>query len=204
MNFLALLGWSPAEDREILSLEEMAREFDLYKVHKAGARFSKEKAEWFNHQYLQKKSNTELVALLKQIEEVKKANLSEEKLEKIVSLMKERASFVKDIYHDGKFFFETPLSYDEKAVKKAWKEDTSDIIRSLAEALKEADFKAKTLKEVIHHFAESKELGMGRVMMPLRLCLVGELKGPDVPDILEILGKDESLHRIDEALKKNF
>ena len=204
VNFLALLGWSPAEDREILSLEEMAREFDLYKVHKAGARFSKEKAEWFNHQYLQKKSNAELVALLKQIEEVKKANLSEEKLEKIVSLMKERASFVKDIYHDGKFFFETPLSYDEKAVKKAWKEDTSDIIRSLAEALKEADFKAETLKEAIHHFAESKELGMGRVMMPLRLCLVGELKGPDVPDILEILGKDESLHRIDEALKKNF
>ena len=118
--------------------------------------------------------------------------------------MKERASFVKDIYHDGKFFFETPLSYDEKAVKKAWKEDTSDIIRSLAEALKEADFKAETLKEAIHHFAESKELGMGQVMMPLRLCLVGELKGPDVPDILEILGKDESLHRIDEALKKNF
>jgi glutamate--tRNA ligase len=196
VNFLALLGWSPAEDREILSLEEMAQEFDLYKVHKAGARFSKEKAEWFNHQYLQKKSNTELVALLKQIEEVKKANLSEEKLEKIVSLMKERASFVKDIYHDGKFFFETPLSYDEKAVKKALKVDTFDIIDSLMETLKKVDFNTECLKETIHHFAESKNIGIGKVMMPLRLCLVGGLKGPDVPDILEILGKEESMYRV--------
>ncbi|WP_120488468.1 glutamate--tRNA ligase [Bergeyella cardium] len=199
VNFLALLGWSPAEDREILSLDEMAKEFDLHKVHKAGARFSKEKAEWFNHQYLQKKSVAELVSLLKQIEGVAEANLSDEKLERIVGLMKERATFVKDIYNDGKFFFERPQSYDEKAVKKAWKEDTPAIISGLVAVLENTDFKAEILKEAIHHYAEEKSLGMGRVMMPLRLCLVGELKGPDVPDILEILGKEESIKRLREV-----
>ncbi|QHN64916.1 glutamate--tRNA ligase [Bergeyella cardium] len=199
VNFLALLGWSPAEDREILSLDEMAKEFDLHKVHKAGARFSKEKAEWFNHQYLQKKSVAELVSLLKQIEGVAEANLSDEKLERIVCLMKERATFVKDIYNDGKFFFERPQSYDEKAVKKAWKEDTPAIMSGLVAVLENTDFKAEILKEAIHHYAEEKSLGMGRVMMPLRLCLVGELKGPDVPDILEILGKEESIKRLREV-----
>lgn len=199
VNFLALLGWSPAEDREILSLDEMAKEFDLHKVHKAGARFSKEKAEWFNHQYLQKKSVAELVSLLKQIDGVAEANLSDEKLERIVGLMKERATFVKDIYNDGKFFFERPQSYDEKAVKKAWKEDTPAIISGLVAVLENTDFRAEILKEAIHRYAEEKSLGMGRVMMPLRLCLVGELKGPDVPDILEILGKEESIKRLREV-----
>ncbi len=199
VNFLALLGWSPAEDREILSLDEMAKEFDLHKVHKAGARFSKEKAEWFNHQYLQKKSVAELVSLLKQIDGVAEANFSDEKLERIVGLMKERATFVKDIYNDGKFFFERPQSYDEKAVKKAWKEDTPAIMSGLVAVLENTDFKAEILKEAIHHYAEEKSLGMGRVMMPLRLCLVGELKGPDVPDILEILGKEESIKRLREV-----
>lgn len=199
VNFLALLGWSPAEDREILSLDEMAKEFDLHKVHKAGARFSKEKAEWFNHQYLQKKSVAELVSLLKQIDGVAEANLSDEKLERIVGLMKERATFVKDIYNDGKFFFERPQSYDEKAVKKAWKEDTPAIMSGLVAVLENTDFRAEILKEAIHHYAEEKSLGMGRVMMPLRLCLVGELKGPDVPDILEILGKEESIKRLREV-----
>ena len=198
VNFLALLGWSPAEDREILSLDEMAKEFDLHKVHKAGARFSKEKAEWFNHQYLQKKSVAELVSLLKQIDGVAEANFSDEKLERIVGLMKERATFVKDI-NDGKFFFERPQSYDEKAVKKAWKEDTPAIMSGLVAVLENTDFRAEILKEAIHHYAEEKSLGMGRVMMPLRLCLVGELKGPDVPDILEILGKEESIKRLREV-----
>lgn len=200
VNFLALLGWSPSEDREILSLEEMAQEFDLHKVHKAGARFSKEKAEWFNHQYLQKKSNEDILSSLKVISEVQNANLSDEKLEKIISLMKERATFVKDIYNDGKFFFESPATFDEKAVKKAWKEDTTDIIQSLSEVLADTEFSSSALKEAIHHFCEEKSLGMGKVMMPLRLALVGELKGPDVPDIMEIIGKEETLKRINFAL----
>jgi len=203
MNMVALLGWSPANDREILSLEEMTKEFDLHKVHKAGARFSKEKAEWFNHQYLQMKSDKDVLEMLKNIGEVKNSNLSEEKLLKIVSLMKERATFPKDIYENGKFFFEKPISYDEKASKKAWNDETSAILSDFSTQLENSDFNAENLKNLIHDFAEEKGLGMGKVMMPLRLALVGELKGPDVPDILEILGKEESISRIKNAVN-NF
>jgi GGDEF domain-containing protein len=202
VNFLALLGWSPSDDKEILSLEEMAAEFDLHKVHKAGARFSKEKAEWFNHQYLQKQSNEELLESFKNLEETKNINLSDEKLLKIIGLMKERATFVKDIYTQGKFFFEAPASYDEKAVKKAWNEETASIMTELSEKLNTTEFKSEILKEEIHHLVEEKGLGFGKVMMPLRLALVGELKGPDVPDLLEILGKEESLTRLKLAIEK--
>lgn len=199
VNFLALLGWSPSDDKEILSLEEMAREFDLNKVHKAGARFSKEKAEWFNHEYLQKKSDSEIAELLKSLPEFESANMPEEKLLKIIALMKERATFPKDIFENGRFFFKKPSQYDEKAVKKAWNESTAQLMKDLAAELGETDFHAADLKDKIYAFAEQKGLGMGKIMMPLRLALVGELKGPDVPDILEILGQEESLPRIEKA-----
>mgnify|MGYP000093003766 FL=1 len=201
VNFLALLGWSPSDDKEILSLEEMAAEFDLHKVHKAGARFSKEKAEWFNHQYLQRQSDENLLAQFKNLEEAKHLTISDEKLLKVIGLMKERATFVKDIYEQGKFFFEAPNSYDEKASKKAWNEETSGILNELLAKLNNTDFTSEILKEETHHFVEEKGLGFGKVMMPLRLSLVGELKGPDVPDLLEILGKEESLKRIVKAIE---
>lgn len=203
VNFLALLGWSPADDKEILSLEEMATEFDLYKVHKSGARFSKEKAEWFNNQYLQKKSSEELLPLLKTINEVQESNLSNDILLTIIDLMKERATFVKDIYHQGKFFFHAPETYDEKGLKKAWGENTSEILTEFAQKLENIDFQAETLKNLIHNFAEEKGLGMGKIMMPLRLALVGELKGPDVPDIMQIIGKEETTIRIKQLVMKN-
>ena len=202
INFLALLGWSPADDKEILSLEEMTKEFDLYKVHKAGARFSKEKAEWFNQQYLQKKSNEELLDLFKQLPEVASSTLSDEQLLTIVSLMKERATFVKDMYIGGEFFFKAPTSYEEKAAKKAWGETTSEVIAGLAETLENVEFNAENLKNAIHDYAEAKSLGMGKVMMPLRLTLVGELKGPDVPDIMQLIGKEETISRMKNALEK--
>ena len=200
INMVALLGWSPADDKEILTLDEMAKEFDLHKVHKAGARFSKEKAEWFNSEYLKSKSDEEVLALLKNLEGINLENSSDEKLLKVISLMKERATFVKDIYNDGKFFFEAPTYYDEKAVKKAWNEETATILNELSTQLETWDMKPEIIKQKIHDFAESKSLGMGKVMMPLRLSLVGELKGPDVPDILEILGKEESVARIKNAV----
>ncbi|WBV50807.1 glutamate--tRNA ligase [Chryseobacterium gambrini] len=201
INMVALLGWSPADDKEILSLDEMAKEFDLNKVHKAGARFSKEKAEWFNHQYIQKTSDDELLNILKNSD--LNLTLSDDKLLKVIKLMKERATFPKDIYENGKFFFEAPTSYDEKASKKAWNDETSAILGELASNLEGADFNAENLKQMVHDFAENKGLGMGKVMMPLRLSLVGELKGPDVPDIMELLGKEETISRINNAVN-NF
>ncbi|WP_027387536.1 glutamate--tRNA ligase [Chryseobacterium gregarium] len=201
INMVALLGWSPTDDKEIMSIDEMTKEFDLYKVHKAGARFSKEKSEWFNHQYLQLKSDEELLQILKKSD----VNLTveDEKLLKIIHLMKERATFPTDIYENGKFFFEAPTAYDEKASKKAWNDETSSVLGELASNLEAAEFNAENIKKAVQDFAENKGLGMGKVMMPLRLALVGELKGPDVPDILEILGKEESISRIHNAIN-NF
>ncbi|MFC0429026.1 glutamate--tRNA ligase [Chryseobacterium scophthalmum] len=202
INMVALLGWSPADDKEILSLDEMVKEFDLHKVHKAGARFSKEKSEWFNHQYIQKTSDEELSNILKNSD--LSLNMDDEKLLKIIHLMKERATFPKDIYENGKFFFEAPTSYDEKASKKAWNDETSNLLTEFAVTLSGVEaFTAENIKQNLHDFAENKGLGMGKVMMPLRLALVGELKGPDVPDILELIGKEESIARISNAVN-NF
>ena len=201
INMVALLGWSPADDKEILSLDEMAKEFDLNKVHKAGARFSKEKAEWFNHQYMQQKSDEALLRILKS--SGLNLMLPDDKLLKVIHLMKERATFPVDIYENGKFFFEAPASYDEKAAKKAWNDGTSGILQELAQHLETVEFSAENIKQAIHDFAENKGLGMGKVMMPLRLSLVGELKGPDVPDIMELLGKEETIVRINNAVN-NF
>ncbi|AYN02673.1 glutamate--tRNA ligase [Chryseobacterium sp. 3008163] len=202
INMVALLGWSPAYDKEILSLDEMVNEFDLNKVHKAGARFNKEKAEWFNHQYIQLKSDEELLEILKNSD--LNLNIGDEKLLKIINLMKERATFPKDIYENGKFFFEAPTSYDEKASKKAWNDETSNLLTEFAESLQSInDFTSENIKQNLHDFAENKGVGMGKVMMPLRLALVGELKGPDVPDIVELVGKEESIARISNAIN-NF
>ncbi|KQK26307.1 glutamate--tRNA ligase [Chryseobacterium aquaticum] len=202
INMVALLGWSPADDKEILSLDEMTKEFDLNKVHKAGARFSKEKAEWFNHQYIQLKSDEELLQILKSSD--LNLTLSDEKLLKVVHLMKERATFPKDIYENGKFFFEAPSSYDEKASKKAWNDETSNLLTEFSVMLSKIEaFTSENIKQNLHDFAENKGVGMGKVMMPLRLALVGELKGPDVPDIVELVGKEESIARINNAIN-NF
>ena len=199
INMVALLGWSPANDREILSLEEMVKEFDLNKVHKAGARFSKEKAEWFNHEYLKLKSDEEVMLMLKGDAAVK--NVDDEKLLQVVSLMKDRATFPQDIIIEGRFFFEAPKTYNEAATKKAWNDQTLALMKSLVEALESAEFSSENLKELIHSVAEKHYVGMGKIMMPLRLALVGELKGPDVPDILAVLGKEESVERINAAIK---
>ena len=114
--------------------------------------------------------------------------------------MKERAVFVKDIYNDGKFFFTSPTEYDEKAVKKSWNEAAAQVMNEFTLKLQDSVFEPEILKQEIHDFAESKGLGMGKVMMPLRLALVGELKGPDVPDIMQILGKEETIARIKNAV----
>ncbi len=200
INFLALLGWTPADDKEILTLEEMTKEFDLYKVHKAGARFSKEKAEWFNQQYLHQLDDSTIAEMFRK--EFPEITIDEESLLKITGMMKERATFVKDIYSEGKFFFEKPESYDEKASKKAWNNETAEILNQFMTQLENQEFTSGIIKEHIHKFAEEKGLGMGKIMMPLRLALVGELKGPDVPDIMELLGKEEVTARIAEAATK--
>lgn len=201
INMVAMLGWSPADNKEIVSMDEMIKEFDLNKVHKAGARFSAEKAKWFNQQYLQLMSNEAILLEFKKVLAENNVEVSDEKALKIIGLMKERATFVKDIYNDGKFFFHAPESFDEKSSKKAWSPETAALMQELTKVISSVDFKADVIKESIHHLAEAKGLGMGKVMMPLRLSLVGELKGPDVPDLMEMIGKEESISRITKAIE---
>lgn len=204
INMVALLGWSPAGDKEIISLEEMIEEFDLNKVHKAGARFSKEKSEWFNHQYLQHKSDTELLSTLKDKPEIASVNINDNQLLQIIALMKERWTFAKDVLQDnenGKFFFYAPKTFDEKAAKKAWNENTPQILLDFLERIMATDFTADIILSNLKAFAEEQSLGMGKIMMPLRLALVGELKGPDVPDLVEILGTEEVKNRINFAIE---
>lgn len=201
INMVALLGWSPSDDKEIISLAEMVQEFDLNKVHKAGARFSKEKAEWFNQEYLKEKSNEEILLSLKNIQNIQLGSYSDEKLLRIVSLMKERATFVKDIYEDGIYFFKAPDKFAEKDVKKVWNDLSKQILLDISNTFQIASFDYLILKEIIHSYAIDKNLGMGKIMMPLRLALVGELKGPDVPYLISIIGKEETERRINFAIE---
>ena len=201
INFLALLGWNPGTDEEIFSMEQLIQLFDLEKVHKAGARFDPEKIKWFNHQYLQMKPNAVLAELFQ--EELKQKGFEKPFaiIEKIVGLMKERATFVSDFWELSKFFFEAPTQYDEKAIKKQWKEQTPTIVTEIAEVIANtSDFKASALEEAVKKYMEAKELGFGQVMPPLRLALVGELKGPHVFDIIEVIGKEETLQRLTALL----
>lgn len=200
INFLALLGWTPADNKEILSLSEMIEEFDIEKLHKAGARFSKEKAEWFNQQYLHLRSDKDVLEDIRPMITQGNTPLTEEKLLKIVSLMKDRCIYAKDIVTEGKFFFKAPSYYDEKAVQKAWSDSSTSILENLSLKLESTAMNAAEIKDTIKLAATNEGVGIGKVMMPLRLALVGELTGPDVPDIIEVLGKEESISRIRNAV----
>ena len=201
INFLALLGWNPGTDEEIFTVEQLVQLFDLEKVHKAGARFDPEKIKWFNHQYLQMKSNAELAILFQKDLTEKGTTVSMATIEKVVGLIKERATFVSDFWELSKFFFEAPAQYDEKALKKQWKEQTPEIVKEVSEVLKNtSNFTSVALEEAVKQYMETKSLGFGQVMPPLRLALVGELKGPHVFDIIEVIGKEETLRRLDALL----
>ncbi|MDR3273163.1 MAG: glutamate--tRNA ligase [Flavobacteriaceae bacterium] len=196
VNMLALLGWSPSDNKEILSLEEMIQEFDLEKVHKSGARFNPEKAKWFNHEYILAAEPTELLPFFQEVLKEKNIPIDEVKDLRIISLLKERVNFVKEIWDNGSFFWIRPLEYNEKSMKKAIKEDSKEVINQLITGFESLNFDEKTLHDYIHDFVEKNGSGFGKVMQPLRIALVGDLKGPDIPIIMEILGKDESLERL--------
>ena len=210
INFLALLGWNDGTDQEIFSLEELCEKFDLSRVHKSGAKFDPEKNKWFNHQYLQKQSDESLADLFKK--DLLNRNTSPEasgalsvtdvKLTKIVSLIKERANFVSEFWELSNFFFEAPTSYDEKAAKN-WKEDTGDLMKQLIQVLNSIeDFTTVNIETIVKDWMTQNEIGMGKVMQPFRLSLVGALKGPHLFDIVELIGKNETVKRIENAIKK--
>ncbi len=204
VNFLALLGWNPGNDQEIFSLEELVNLFDLERVHKAGARFDPDKIKWFNHQYLQKKSDAELAREFQKILTEKGISKPDATVEKIVSLIKERATFISDFWDLGSFFFQKPISYDEKALKKQWKNETPTIISEVSHIIANTtDFSSSVLEENVKAYVAEKGYGFGQVMPPLRLALVGEMKGPHVFDIMEVIGKEETLNRLSALVSAN-
>ena len=200
INMLAFLGWNPGTEQEIFSLNELVNAFELERVHKAGARFDPEKIKWFNHHYMLEQDNVQLAESFKQL----KSELSTIDLEYIamvVALVKERATFVNDLWELSHYFFQAPESYDLKASKKAFKEGTKDLMLQLISILKPIeDFTVENLQTQIKGWITSNNIGFGPVMMPLRLALVGALQGPDVFDIMFIIGKTETMKRIEKTI----
>ncbi len=201
VNMLALLGWNPGTEQELFSLEELTKAFDLKRVSKAGAKFSPDKTKWFNEQYLQQKEDTALAVLFSESLVEKGIHKESSYVEKVVSLVKERASFVNDFWDLSSFFFENPTAFDAKAVKKQWKETTPDLMGELIGVLREIEnFESKNIEEIVKSWITSKEVGFGKVMQPLRLSLVGALKGPHLFDIIEMIGKESAVARIQYAI----
>jgi glutamyl-tRNA synthetase len=203
INMLAFLGWNPGTEQELFSLEELVNTFDLKRVSKSGAKFSPEKASWFNQQYMQKKEDSELTDLYIPILEKKRICQSKDFVLKVVSSIKERAVFVKDFWELSSFFFENPEKYDAKASKKNWKEGTPELMNELIGLLKTIqDFSSENTEKEIKEWITAKEIGFGKVMQPLRLSLVGALKGPHLFDIIEIIGKEATIKRLKNAIAK--
>lgn len=201
INMLALLGWNDGTDKEIFSMEELCQAFSLERVHKAGSRFDPEKAKWFNHKYLINKPDAELAISLQEILESNGIHTDKSKIEKVCGLMKERANFVKDIYNDSLFFFVTPEAYNEKDVKKYWKEESIPLMQELYNLLSNIeDYSFANTEKIISEWINTQEIGFGKVMNPFRVAIVGAAKGPHMFNIMEIIGKAETLKRLQKAL----
>ncbi|MDH6313504.1 glutamyl-tRNA synthetase [Parabacteroides sp. PFB2-10] len=204
VNFLALLGWNPGNDQEMMAMEEMIRLFDLTHCSRSGAKFDIEKGKWFNHQYLQKKDNKEIAELfIPVLKEHGIDNIDSLYVEKIAGLMKERVNFVKELWEASAFFFKAPDSYDEKTVKKRWKEDSAAQLTELIEVLRTREpFDSAGTEEVVKIWIENKGYHLGNIMNATRLALVGEGKGPHIFDITEALGKEETINRLEKAIQE--
>ncbi|HEX8563981.1 MAG TPA: glutamate--tRNA ligase [Flavobacterium sp.] len=200
VNFLALLGWNDGTEKELYSLDELVEAFDLTRVHKAGAKFDPEKNKWFNHKYLMRQPDAELAKMFAPIVAAHDVDPIKKDLVRIVSLIKERAHFVSEFWELSHYFFVAPTSYDEKAAKN-WKSETPDLMSTVFKMLEDIeDFTSENIERTVKDWMAQNEIGMGKVMQPLRLSVVGALKGPHLFDIIEIIGKDETVRRIRRAI----
>ncbi len=205
INMLSLLGWNPGTEQELFVLEDLIAAFDLSRVSKSGAKFSLNKTKWFNQQYLQKKTNAQLAELYLTIlkNKLPQPLPSKDYIKNVVSLIKDRAVFVKDFWSLSNYFFERPEEYNEKAVKKQWKEDTGILLNELIKVFVSInDFSSESIEKMTKEWISSKEIGFGKVMQPLRLAIVGEMKGPHLFDIIHMIGKEEAILRMKIIIKK--
>lgn len=202
VNMLALLGWNPGTEQEIFTMDELVSLFSIERVSKSGARFDPEKARWFNHHYMQQKSDSELADDFGKYLKDKGVEVSQERLVVLVAMLKERADFVSDLWTQADFFFRSPENYDEKVVKKRWKEDTPGTISDLISLLDGIDdFTPGRTEDIVKSWMAEKELNMGAVMNVFRLLIVGESRGPHLFDIIAWLGKKETIARLKRGLE---
>lgn len=204
VNFLALLGWNPGDDTEIMSMEELINKFSLDHCSKSGAKFDFEKGKWFNHKYLQELPDASLAQMFKPIlEQNGITGYSDEYITRAVAMVKGRINFVKDLWDQARFFFVQPESYDEKAVKKRWNEDTPRIMNELIDVLNGIeDFSCASAEPIVLGWITDKGYHMGNVMNAFRLTVVGECKGPHMFDITELMGKEETVRRIKLGIER--
>ena len=196
VNFLAFLGWNPGTEQELFNLDQLISDFDLSRVNKAGARFDPDKTKWFNHHYMQEQLDLDLATQFKETQ-LELAEIDINYISLVVRLIKERATFVNEFWGLSHYFFAAPSSYDEKASKKAIKEGTVEIMQNTIEKVESTiEYTVEDLQKNIKGWITENEIGFGKVMMPLRLALVGALQGPDVFDIMFMIGKNETVNRI--------
>ncbi len=203
INFLAFLGWNPGTEQELFSLDELVDAFSIERVGSAGVQFNLEKLAWFNAQHLRQLPLAELAQRVRP--ELEKAGYEVEDayLQNVVQAMRERIHRRSDVVNDGRYFFEDPVEYDEKGVAKRWKPDSATLMRLLAETLlSHPDFNAKSLDDAIHAFAEENEVGLGRIMAPVRLALTGVMSGPSVFEMMEVLGREICNRRLKRAAER--
>jgi glutamyl-tRNA synthetase len=206
VNFVALLGWTAGDDREFYKLEELVEAFSLERVNKAGAVFNVEKLDWLNEEHLKKKSPEALLPAVRaayEASDIKNKSASDDYLVKIIPLMLERVTFPSEIATTAPYFFDAPTEYDEKGVKKRWKDDAAENARALADAYEKLDAPTKDdYERVLREVAEKKDLGAGRFIHPARLAATGVPGGPGLFDVLELLGKDEVVARLRAAAER--
>ncbi|MDE6322086.1 MAG: glutamate--tRNA ligase [Muribaculaceae bacterium] len=204
INFLALLGWNPGDDTEIMSIDELIRKFSFEHCSRSGARFNFEKGKWFNHEYLQMLPDQELAEQFKGVlrnHGVNPEDYSDDYILRAAAMVKGRANLVDDLWEQAQFFFEAPTTYAEKDVKKRWSEQTPEILRALIEKMRQLpSLESKAAEEAILAWISEKGYHLGNVMNALRLAVVGACKGPHMFDITELMGIDETARRVEAAI----
>jgi glutamyl-tRNA synthetase len=201
INMLAFLGWNPGTEKEIYSMEELIEAFSLERVGKSGSKFDPEKAKWFNHQYLQKMTDTELAEIIAPTLTTKLLQLDKTLLLTIIGLVKNRMTFVYEFWDQACFFYYAPENYDARAVKDKWKPDSAENMKKVSAILANAEpFTAEYAKPLVINFIAKNQLNTGMIMNALRLLIVGAPMGPDLFAIIEIIGKEQTLYRIERGI----
>lgn len=203
INFLALLGWNPGNDQEIMNMDELISLFSLEHCSKSGAKFDYEKGKWFNHKYLQEIPDEKLALQFKEeLENKGITGYSTEYISKAIGFVKPRISFTNELWSQSLFFFQPPRTYNEKDMKKRWKEETPGLMEELITVLETInDFSAQSAEKTVMNWISEKGYNTGAVMNALRLAVVGECKGPHMFDITEMIGKEETVNRIRKGIE---